>query len=404
MLFCRKKFQIKYFRLPPFTGKPLFPVPPLPVNKQRRESLGGLKAFDEMINGPTEGIDNASGWRPGRMSEVAGVLKNPVAKGIGLFLCATLVIICMYLSVWLGITNVDWRDILHAYTHFSGTNIEIIVRETRVPRALIAAAVGASLAISGALMQGLTRNPLASPGILGINAGAGFFIVIALSFLHISSMSALAWIAFLGAALTSVIVYGLGAFGTERLTPMKLTLAGASMAAFFSSLTQGVLTADRQSLDAVIYWLVGSVQGRSFNLLLHVLPYFVIGWIGALLIAAKMNTLALGDAVATGVGQNPLIVKMAAGLIVILLAGSSVAIAGPIGFIGIIVPHMSKWFVGQDYRWLIPYSALLGAILLLLADISARFVMMSQEVPVGIMTAVIGTPFFITIARKGVWR
>ncbi|TCP30634.1 iron complex transport system permease protein [Scopulibacillus darangshiensis] len=330
-----------------------------------------------------------------------GVFRSNLIKGCGLVIFMIIVLICMVASVILGLTHVNAAMVIDAYTHFDGSNQHIIIRQERVPRALIGASVGASLAIAGALMQGLTRNPLASPSILGVNAGASFFIVMAVTFFGMTSLSGFTWLAFLGAAAASAVVYGIGSLGREGLTPVKLTLAGAAIAALFSSLTQGMLSTNEKSLDTVLFWLVGSIQGRDLTLLLAVLPYLVIGWLVSLVISPKINTLMLGENVAKGLGQNTIIVKMVAGLVVVFLSGGSVAIAGPVGFIGIVIPHIARWFVGNDFRWLIPYSAMLGATLLLVADIAARFVVIPSEVPVGVMTAIVGTPFFIYLARKG---
>ncbi|MBM7646181.1 iron complex transport system permease protein [Scopulibacillus daqui] len=330
-----------------------------------------------------------------------GVIKKRFAKGTGLIIIALFIIVCMIGSIALGVTSISIDTFIHAYTHFNGSNNQVIIRDERVPRALIAVCVGSSLAIAGALMQGLTRNPLASPEILGVNSGASLMIVTAVTLFGASSPSAFTWLAFTGAAAGSIIVYLLGSLGREGLTPIKLTLAGAAMAALFSSLTQGLLTSNEQSLDAVIFWLVGSIQGKDLHNLSAVLPYFIIGWLLSLLIGSKINTLMLGENVAKSLGQNTFIVKLATGIIIVLLAGGSVAIAGPISFIGIVVPHAARWMVGNDYRWLIPYSGMLGAVLLLLADILARYVIMPSEVPVGVATAVIGTPSFIYLARKG---
>jgi len=332
-----------------------------------------------------------------------GVFKTNALKAYGLIIIVLLMMLCALGSLILGYTDIHFHTLYSAFFHYSGTTDQVVVITTRLPRMLIATAVGMSLSISGVLMQGLTRNPLASPNILGVDAGASFLIVIAVAFFHINDINTLTWLGFGGAALAGIIVYFLSSLGSGGMTPVKLTLAGATIAALFASLTQGVLTMSEPTLENVLYWLVGSVQGRDLHTLTHVLPYFACGWIIALLISAKMNTLALGDNVAKGVGQNTAIVKGIAGLVIILLAGGSVAVAGPIGFIGIIIPHISKWLVGQDFRWLVPYCAGLGAILLLIADISARFIVHSGEVPVGIMTAIVGTPFFIFIARRGVF-
>ncbi|MDO6656406.1 iron ABC transporter permease [Anaerobacillus sp. 1_MG-2023] len=321
-------------------------------------------------------------------------------KWFGLAVGLLLVIILMLASVVYGLTSITWTTAWQAFTQFNGSNEHIIIIENRVPRALIGAAVGASLAVAGALMQAITRNPLASPSILGVNAGASFVIVIAVTFFSVTSLAAFSWLAFLGAAFASIVVYVLGSFGREGLTPMKLTLAGAAIAAMFSSLTQGMLVLNEKALEDVLFWLAGSIEGRSLNMLYSVIPYIGLGLVGALLISPKINTLVIGEDVAKGLGQRTLLVKAFAALFIVFLAGGSVAVAGPIGFIGIVVPHVARFFTGPDYRWVIPYSAIIGAILLLSADIAARYVIMPLEAPVGVLTAVIGTPFFIYIARR----
>ncbi|PFG15330.1 FecCD family ABC transporter permease [Bacillus sp. es.036] len=321
-------------------------------------------------------------------------------KWFGIVIGLLLVMMLMVASVVYGLTSITWSTAWRAFTQFDGSNAHIIIIENRVPRALIGAAVGASLAVAGALMQAITRNPLASPSILGVNAGASFVIVIAVTFFSVSSLTTFSWLAFLGAAFASILVYVLGSLGREGLTPMKLTLAGAAMAAMFSSLTQGMLVLNEKALEDVLFWLAGSIEGRSLAMLYSVLPYIGIGLIGALLISTKINTLVIGEDVAKGLGQRTLLVKAGAALFIVFLAGGSVAVAGPIGFIGIVVPHLARFFTGPDYRWVIPYSAILGAILLLSADIAARYVILPLEAPVGVLTAVIGTPFFIYIARR----
>lgn len=308
----------------------------------------------------------------------------------------------IWASIVLGLTKVTSSMVLDSINRFNGSNEHIIIRDTRIPRAFIAASVGASLAVAGTVMQGLTKNPLASPSIFGINAGAGFFVVVGVSFFGVSSLHAFTWLAFSGAALAAVTVYLFGSMGHDGLTPIKLTLAGAAIAALFSSLTQGVLTLDERALDQVLFWLAGSIQGRDTEVLLAVLPYLAAGWIFSLTMGKQMNVLAMGEDMAKGLGQQTLLVKILGAAVVVLLAGGSVAIAGPIGFLGIVVPHIARWLVGVDYRWVIPYSALIGAVLLLSADIGARYIIMPAEVPVGVMTAFIGVPFFVYIARRGI--
>ncbi|GLI84629.1 siderophore ABC transporter permease [Rossellomorea marisflavi] len=306
------------------------------------------------------------------------------------------------LSIVYGYTDTSWKAAFDTFMEPDGSTEHLVIQNIRLPRALIAAAVGASLAISGVLMQTLTKNPLASPGIFGINAGGGFMVVMAVTLFGVTSLQSFAWLSFLGAAIAAVGVFIIGgASGSNGLTPMKLTLAGAAITAMFSSFTQGLLVLNEAALEQVLFWLAGSVQGRSLAILAGVFPYILAGWILSLMIAGKMNILAMGEDVAKGLGVKTNILKVISLVAVVLLAGGSVAVAGPIGFIGIVIPHIARKIIGVDHRWLIPYSGLLGAILLLAADIGARYIIMPQEVPVGVMTAVIGAPFFVYVARRG---
>ncbi|MFC3886651.1 FecCD family ABC transporter permease [Bacillus songklensis] len=329
------------------------------------------------------------------------LLRQTGGKAFGLIVSICILLICIGLSIVLGYTDTSVKTAIQAFQHFDGSNEHIIIQDVRLPRALIGAAVGSSLAIAGALMQALMKNPLASPDIIGINAGASFFIVVALMVFSVNSLQAFTWLAFAGAAFAAFIVYFFSGIGSGGLTPMKLTLAGAAVAALFSSLTQGLLVMDESALDQALFWLAGSVQGRKSEILLSVLPYLAVATIMAFLMSQKINILTMGEDVAKGLGQRTGTVKLMIAVAFVLLAGGSVAVAGPIGFVGIIVPHIVRLLIGNDYRWILPYCGVIGGILLLLADIGARYVIMPEEVPVGVMTAFIGTPFFIYIARKG---
>lgn len=329
------------------------------------------------------------------------LLKTNGQRSAGLFIAILFILFLICASIVYGYTETSWGTAIKAFTNYNGSNEHIIIQSVRLPRALIAAAVGASLAIAGVLMQTLTKNPLASPGIFGVNAGAGFAVVVAVTIFSVGSLQAFAWISFLGAAVAAVSVYVIGSAGREGLTPMKLTLAGAAMTAMFSSFTQGLLVLNEAALDQVLYWLAGSVQGRKLETLSGVMPYLGIGWAASILISSKMNVLSMGDDVAKGLGLNTGLVKIAAGVIIVLLSGGAVAVSGPIGFIGIVIPHLTRAVVGIDHRWVIPFAGIFGGMLLLAADIAARYILMPQEIPVGVMTAMIGTPFFIYIARKG---
>lgn len=324
-------------------------------------------------------------------------------KSIGLFLLCLLLLTSIWMSIIYGYTDTSWKNAIEAFTNNNGSNAHIVIETVRLPRALIAAAVGSSLAMAGALMQALTKNPLASPGIFGINAGAGFFIVLFVTFFQAHSLQLFTWLAFIGAALAAAIVFIISAVGKDGATPLKLTLAGTAVAALFASLTQGMLAANEKALEEVLFWLAGSVAGRKLEMLTAVLPYFIVGWLGSLLLAQKVNVLMMGDDVAKGLGQRTNAAKIGVALLVVLLAGSSVAVAGPIGFIGIIVPHIARALVGVDHRWVLPYCALIGAILLIAADIGARYILMPREVPVGIVTAFLGVLFLFILPVGGLW-
>lgn len=329
------------------------------------------------------------------------MLNSTAAKSIGLFIGALVALGAFFASVMLGTTEIPLSALFGSFAHYDPTNIaHIILLTERLPRAVIAALVGASLAIAGALMQTLTRNPLASPGILGINAGAMFFVVVAVSLLPLHTPAHFVWAALSGALVAAILVVMLSRGRHGELSPLRVVLAGVAVTAMFVSFSQGLLVIDQQSFESVLYWLAGSVAGRDLSLVVPLLP--LLG--GALLLSTLLirhaNALLLGDDMVTGLGMQATTIKLLLGLIVIVLAGSSVALAGMIGFVGLIVPHMARGIFGIDHRWLLPACALLGACLLLLADLGSRFLIPPQEIPVGVMTALIGTPFFIYLARR----
>ncbi|MDQ0060582.1 FecCD family ABC transporter permease [Paenibacillus harenae] len=330
------------------------------------------------------------------------LLETRSGRVAGLLLGMLVLTVCFICSIAFGVANISPQTIIQSFTTYDASSQQhLIIQTARLPRALIAATVGASLAVAGALMQGITRNPLASPSIFGINAGAAFFIVISSAFFGVSGLSAFASLAFVGAAFTATLVYVLGSIGNDGLTPLKITLAGSALTAFFSSLSLGVLLTGGQTFDQVLYWFVGSVAGRDMSIYEAAAPFMLFALIGAFFLARHMNVLALGDDIAVGLGQKTIYIKLIAGILIVLLAGGSVSMAGPIAFIGIIIPHLVRYMVGIDYRWLIPYCAIYGGILLLAADIGSRYIAFPKEVPVGVMTAILGIPFFVYIARQG---
>lgn len=321
---------------------------------------------------------------------------------LGLASSLLLLVVAIICSVIYGVTDIPLSFIWDSFIHYDPLSQQhLIIQTVRVPRALIAVAAGASLAVAGALMQVITRNPIASPSLFGVNSGAAFMVVIASGWLGISGMQSLTLFALLGAAISGSIVFYLGSIGKDGMTPIKITLAGSSIAAFFHSMTQGYMLTNGKMFDQILVWLVGSVAGRDMNALINVLPYLLVGFVIALSLSRHLNVLLMGDDVAQTLGQRTVVIKTLASISVILLAGGSVAMAGPIAFVGIIIPHIVRFLVGNDYRWLIPYSALLGGILLVGADIGSRYIAMPKEIPVGVMTAILGVPFFVYIARKG---
>jgi iron complex transport system permease protein len=326
--------------------------------------------------------------------------KSDITRLLGIVFLLIILVFSILGSILLGYTDTNFNTLIDTYTNFNGSNSHLIIKTARVPRALIALFVGSSLGVAGVLMQALTRNPMASPSIFGINSGASFLVVLALSTFPTIGYSSLVWVALIGAAFSAFMVYAIAGGLKGDVETINLTLAGAATSALFLSLTQGVLYKDQRTLEDILFWLTGSVEGRNLSYLFQVAPYIIVGLIVSLSLVKKLNIFSLGEEIAKGLGLNIGIFKIIVGIVVVLLSGSSVAIAGPITLVGLIIPHVTRSLVGSDYKWIIPYSILLGAIFLLLSDIGARFIIFPKEVPVGAITAFIGAPFFIYIARK----
>jgi len=322
------------------------------------------------------------------------------AKGAGLAAAVVLAAGCAVASLAFGSLSVPFADVVRAFTAYDGSDAAAIVRDLRVPRTELGLLVGAALGAAGALMQGTTRNPLAEPGILGINAGAAFAVVCAIRFLNVTSVAAYAAFALLGAAVAAVLVFVLGASGRGGPTPVRLALAGAVLTAMLISLTSAVLVFDARTLDEFRFWIVGSIAGRDAGVTRSVLPMIAVGLVIALGAGRSLNALALGDEVARSLGQNVARARAAASVGFVLLAGGAVAAAGPVAFVGLAVPHIARGLVGPDYRWIVPYSIVLGAVLLLASDIAGRLVARPAELQVGIVTALVGAPFFIWLVRR----
>jgi iron complex transport system permease protein len=311
----------------------------------------------------------------------------------GLFVCIALLVLVTLLSIAVGSKQIPLSTVFDALRHYNDADTDhVIIRSLRVPRTVIGLLVGAALGLSGALMQGVTRNPLADPGILGVNGGAALFVVAGIYWFGLTSLTAYVWLAFAGAAA--------GSLGREGATPVKLALAGAAMTAMLGSLTTALLIGDVDTFDQFRFWAVGSLAGRGSDIAAQVAPFILIGIELALISGRVLNALSLGDEVAKSLGQRVGLARFFVAVVVVLLCGAATAAAGPIGFIGLTIPHVARLVTGPDYRWILPYSMLLAPILLLGSDVLGRVVAQPGELQVGIVTAVIGAPFFIALVRR----
>lgn len=322
------------------------------------------------------------------------------ARRAGFVAAAGILVLVALASVAVGAKSIPVGSVLDALLRFDGSNDHLVVRELRVPRTLIGIGVGAALGLAGAVMQGVTRNPLADPGILGVNAGASLAVVVAINVLGVRTLNGYVWFAFVGAAIVSVGVYALGSLGRDGATPVKLALAGAAVAAMLGSITTGILLLDVTTLDQFRFWVVGSIAGRDKEIALQVAPFLVAGGVLALASARSLNSMGLGEDVARSLGLRVGLARGVAALSVVLLCGGATAAAGPIAFVGLTIPHVARSICGPDHRWLLPYSAVLAPILLLGADVIGRVVVRPGELQVGIVTALLGAPFFIALVRR----
>jgi iron complex transport system permease protein len=310
-----------------------------------------------------------------------------------------LVVLAALASVAIGVRATGWHDVVLGLSGNDSTiGSSAVVK--RVPRTVLALLVGAALGLAGAVMQGVTRNPLADPSLLGITMGAALAVVGGIAFLGLASPSSYLWVAIAGAAVTAVLVYLLGSAGRGGPTPLKLTLAGAAVSAAASSLVSAILLPRVDVMNEFRFWQIGGVGGADWDRIALALPFLVVGAGVCLLSARGLNLLALGDDVAAGLGQRVVRTRLVAGAGSVILCGAATAIAGPIAFVGLIVPHVGRLVVGVDHRWLLPASVLLGAALLTVADVLGRVIARPAEVDVGIVAALLGAPFFIWLVRR----
>ncbi|MEP2783239.1 MAG: iron ABC transporter permease [Pseudoruegeria sp.] len=325
----------------------------------------------------------------------------PSQQIIFLFMSAFAIAALFFSSLAYGIVPLNTAGVLDAFLAFDGSREHLIIIDTRLPRAVLAVIVGAALGAAGAIMQALARNPVAAPELLGVNHGAALFVAGGSFMLSAATAQQFVLLAMAGAGVAAAFSYFISLLGPNTTSSTKLVLAGAAVTSICAALIQLILILHDQTLDEMRFWLAGSLIGRDIAILGSVAPTLVAGGLLSIVIGPKLNVFASGDITAQSLGLNILTVRIAAVSAVVLLAGSAVALAGPIAFIGLAAPHMVRHLAGADYRWIILLSASTGAALLLFADLAARFVVPGQEIPVGIMTALIGIPFFLAQVRKG---
>ncbi|WP_248582414.1 iron ABC transporter permease [Nocardioides sp. InS609-2] len=317
----------------------------------------------------------------------------------GILLLTLAVVLSGLLSLAVGSRSIAPGTVLDVLFNPDGSEISTIVHGLRVPRTVLGLAVGTALGIAGALMQGHTRNPLAEPGLLGVSSGAAFAVVVGIFCFGVSETSGYAWFALVGAGAASVAVFAIGSTrgGPD---PVSLVLAGAAITALLAALTQAIVLRDIEVLDSYRFWVVGSTAGRDLDVFWQVAPFVAAGLLLAAISAPGLNLLQLGDDVARSLGMHPMRHKVIGVTAVMLLAGGATAACGPIAFLGLVVPHIARFLAGVDYRWVVPYAGLLGALLLVLTDTLGRVIARPGEVQVGIVMALVGGPVFVFLVRR----
>ncbi len=326
------------------------------------------------------------------------VARADARRAAGLLLAVGLLAVVVVASIAIGARNVPVGHVWHGLFHYTGTDDDVVIRKLRLPRTVLGLVVGAALGVAGAAMQALTRNPLADPGLLGVNAGAAAAVVSGISFLGVTSTTGYVWFALVGAAVVSVLVYAIG--GSRSATPVRLALAGTAITALLQGWTTAVELTDKVALDRMRFWQVGSLASANMSTVRDVAPFLAVGAVLALATARPLNAVALGDDTARGLGAKLTRTRVLVMAAITLLCGAATAACGPIVFVGLMVPHVVRGITGPDMRWIIPYAAVLSPVLLLGSDVIGRVVTRPAELQVGIVTAVIGGPVFIALVRR----
>ncbi|MGW5474086.1 FecCD family ABC transporter permease [Streptomyces chartreusis] len=345
-------------------------------------------------------------------------LERPTSRGttqarrrrvVGLSTLVVLLVIAGAVSLAVGARALSPADVWHGLFAAPDsdqrlTEIRLIVRTVRVPRTVLAIVAGIALGVGGALIQGYTRNPIADTGLLGVNTGASFAVVAAIALFGFDDPFQYVWFAFLGAAAAGVVVFGLASIGRGAGNPLTLALAGQGVAVFLAAMTTAVALGDKESLNALRFWNAGSVAGVGFDVIWPVTGFIVVGLVLAITTLPAINLLNLGDDVARGLGVNIALSRIVGIAAITLLAGAATAACGPIAFLGLMVAHVARYLTGPDYRWLVPYAGLLGAVILLACDIVGRLVVRPSELDAGVLVALLGAPFFAVLVWRGKFK
>ncbi|GIW04325.1 MAG: siderophore ABC transporter permease [Thermomicrobiales bacterium] len=326
-----------------------------------------------------------------------------VSRAAGLGVALAGVVLVALLSLGVGSRSIGLRDVWEGLTHYDAASYDqTVIRSLRLPRTIIGLAVGGSLAVAGAMMQAVTRNPLADPSILGVSSGASFTIVTATYAFGLTAVAEYLWFAFVGALGAGALVFLIASSGRDGPSPVKLTLAGVVVSGLLGAWTSALIILDEETLDVVRFWLVGSVAGRSLETFWVVAPFLLGGTLVCLFLGHQLNVLSLGDETARALGMRTARIRLLCSVLVVVMTGAAVSVAGPIGFVGLATPHIVRSIVGPDYRWVLPYSLLTGAIVLTGADVIGRVAAQPSELQTGLVTALVGSPVLIYLARQRV--
>ncbi|WP_425608643.1 Fe(3+)-siderophore ABC transporter permease [Streptomyces albipurpureus] len=338
--------------------------------------------------------------RAARESPRPSVAPTAARRALWLLVAVAALTAMLLLSVGVGSKYLPPGTVWDGLFHYNGSNDHVIIRDLRLPRTLLGLLVGMALGVAGAVIQALSRNPLADPGILGVNAGAGFAAVLAIALLGLTDLRQYIWFAFLGAVLATVAVYAIGSRGRGGATPIRLTLAGVATGAVLSGISSGITLLDPETFDRMRFWAAGSIAGQDMGTVVRITPFLVVGLFLALTLARPLNAVALGTDTARALGVNIGRTRLLSLVALTLLCGGATAVAGPIAFVGLMIPHVARWIVGPDQRWILPYTLVLSPILLLSSDIIGRLVLRPGELQVGIVTAFVGVPVLIVLVRQ----